>query len=183
VSWAWTARKWAVSAFVLAHLFALVVWNLPSQVLLRQRLIPTLDWYMQPTGLWQDWGMFAPDPGKASVALEAVTVDRHGVLRTYTFPKLTGLSVPAAAWRFRHAKYASVIAHESSAAHREFAARTVLRRLDIDPRAYPVDVQLLYRMRETPPPGEPPAEGPGSDEPTEALIATFRFPNRAEVDP
>jgi hypothetical protein len=181
VSRTWTARKLAVSAFVIAHLLALVIWNLPAKVLLRERLVPVLSWYMLPTGLWQDWGMFAPDPGKSSLALEAVSLDRHGVLRTYAFPRLTGLSVPAAFWRFRHAKYLSVIGLENSAANREFAARTVLRRQAIPAEAYPVDVQLLYKVRPTPPPGEPPAD-PAAP-PDDLVIDTFRFPGRAEVDP
>lgn len=181
MSWTWTARKLAVTVFVAAHLTALVIWNLPAKVMLRERLVPILNWYMLPTGLWQDWGMFAPDPGKNSLALEAVSLDRHGVLRTYSFPKLTGLSVPAASWRFRHAKYLSVIGLENSAANREFAARTVLRRQGIPGESYPVDVQLLYRVRPTPPPGERPAAL--SDPPGDLVIATFRFPDRAEVDP
>lgn len=177
MAWIWTARKWAVSAFVLAHVGAVVVWNLPEPAALRQRLAPGLSWYILPTGLWQDWSMFAPDPAASSVALEGVAVDRHGVLRRYEFPRLTGRSVPDAAWRYRHAKYASVVGLESSAAHREFAARTVLRRLPIPAEAYPVDVQLVYRMTITPPPGEP------ATPPQTSVLGTYRFPNRAEVDP
>ena len=180
MAWAWTAKKWGVSAFVLCHVGALVVWNLPPKVALRERLAPTLGWYLLPTGLWQDWGMFAPDPAPSTIALEAVTLDRHGVLRRYAFPTLTGLSVPAASWRYRHAKYASVVGLEDSAAHREFTARTVLRRLEIPEAAYPVQVQLIYQVRPTPPPGETadPAEPP-----QQAILDTYRFPNRAEVDP
>jgi hypothetical protein len=180
VSWAWAAKKAAISALVLGHLGALVVWNLPAKVALRERLAPTVSWYMLPTGLWQDWGMFAPDPGRSTVALEALALDRHGVLRQFEFPKLTGLSVPAASWRFRQAKYASVVGLEESAANREFAARTVLRRLDIPDGAYPVEVQLLYQVRPTPPPGE--AADP-DELPQLSVLDTFRFPNRSEVDP
>lgn len=179
-AWAWTAKKVAISAFVLMHVGALVVWNLPPKVALRERLAPTIGWYVLPTGLWQDWGMFAPDPAPSTVALEAVTLDRHGVVRSFAFPTLTGLSVPAASWRFRHAKYASVVGLDDSAAHREFAARTVLRRLDIADEAYPVEVQLIYRVRPTPAPGEmADPEAP----PQQAILGTYRFPNRAEVDP
>jgi hypothetical protein len=182
VPWMWTLRKRVISAFVLAHTLALSAWNLPAKVQLRERVAPLLSYYMLPTGLWQDWGMFAPDPARNSLGLEAVALDRHGILRHYAFPSLTGLTVPDASWRFRHAKYVSVIGLENAAANREFAARTVLRRLDIPPEAYPVDVQLLYKIRPTPPPGEP-AVAATADEPSDLIIATFRFPTRTEVDP
>lgn len=180
MGWTWTARKWGISAFVLAHVIALGVWNLPPKSALHQRLAPAFRWYLLPTGLWQDWGMFAPDPAPSTVVLEGVAVDRHGVVRRYEFPALTGLSVPAASWRFRHAKYASVVGLDDSAAHREFAARTVLRRLPVAEEAYPVDVQLLYRVQDTAPPGEPDEPPPP---PRSAILGTYRFPNRAEIAP
>lgn len=180
MSWTWTARKRLVSAFVLLHVAALIAWNLPLKAAARGRVAPLAEAYLLPTGLWQDWGMFAPDPPLSICTLEAVTVDRHGVARTFAFPKLTGLGVASASWRYRHAKYASVVGLEKSAAHREFAARTVLRRLDIPPEAYPVDVQLVYQVRDIPPPGEPiDPEAPARTH----VLGTYRFPNRAEADP
>lgn len=175
----WTLRKWAVSAFVAAHLTALVIWNLPGGAI-RDRYCDVVACYFLPSGLWQNWSMFAPDPPYSTLTLEALTQDRHGVMRAFAFPRIGERSVWEGAWMYRHAKYANVAGAKDSKAIREYAARTVLRRLDIPDDAYPVDVQLQFQVRTTPPPGTPSDERPLNEPPS--IIGSFRFPNRAEVE-
>ena len=61
MAWRWTARRWAISAFVLFHLSALVMWTMPPCGIKTQFQSP-YRYYVLPLGLWQWWAIFAPDP-------------------------------------------------------------------------------------------------------------------------
>lgn len=176
----WTLKKWALSALLIAHLFALLVWNLPTGDL-RERLAPKVLPYMLVTGLWQSWCMFSPDPCRAKITLEAVVTDKNGVARIYPFPHMDELSPLEKIPVYRHAKYASNVGLKDGKAQREFAARHVLRTLEIPADAYPVDLQLYYKIRPTPPPGTPAEEITLHTE--NSLIENYRFPNREEALP
>ena len=58
-------KKAAISAFLLAHLAAVAVWNLPDCAI-KGRFVGPSARYLLPLGLWQHWGMFAPHPAKAT---------------------------------------------------------------------------------------------------------------------
>ncbi|MBW3624621.1 MAG: hypothetical protein KY468_14540 [Armatimonadetes bacterium] len=63
-------QRWLVSGFVLFHLAAIVVWNMPSshlQIELKSRLSR----YMTYVTLDQGWGMFAPEPGRENFYMQA----------------------------------------------------------------------------------------------------------------
>ena len=75
--WRWTARRLAISAFLVFHLTATVVWNLPNSPL-KQCLFPRMRPYMLPLGLWQSWWMFAPDPMGTTAVLEVGSDRRSG---------------------------------------------------------------------------------------------------------
>jgi hypothetical protein len=176
----WTLKKWALSLFVTGHVAALLTWNLPNGPL-RAWLEPTAAHYILPTGLWQSWCMFAPDPPRAKFTLEAVIIDKNGVARIYPFPYSGEMSPLEKVPLYRHAKYASNVGVKESKAQREFAARHALRSLDIPDDAYPVDLQLYYKVRPTPPPGTPSEERTLHTE--NSLVETYRFPNRQEALP
>ncbi len=175
-----TIKRTAVSAFLLAHLTAVVAWNLPACAL-RERLTGFAFYYMMGTGQWQAWGMFAPEPSKASAQLEAVVRDRHGLNHHFTFPRLADRSVGEGFWLYRHAKYGSVLADPDAKAHREFGARYVLRKLDLKEDDYPVDLELFYQVSETLPPGSP--EGASPPLPYPQSLERYHFPTLAETRP
>ena len=79
------------------------------------------------------------------------------IQRTFVFPKMTDFSVWRAIPRVRHSKFASNCGVADNVAIREFAVRHAIRQLAIPAEAFPVEAELLYQVRETPPPGEPPA--------------------------
>lgn len=172
----WRLRRAAVSTFVVLHLAALTAWNLPGGAV-KERAEGWARSYMLPTGLWQEWGMFAPDPVRETVALEVVALDRNGRLRTFAYPRAGDHSPWRAAWLYRHPKYAVTMSRPEAAAHREFAARDAARRLlDIPAGDFPVDVQLLHHVRPTPLPGE-------TSEPSTTVLGTFRFVNPEDAKP
>lgn len=177
----WTLRRLAISAFVIAHLAAVTIWIVPNCAI-QQRCAHYLALYLMPLGLWQYWGMFAPDPVLHTVTLEAAVVDAQGLLHTYVFPREADWSRWESSLRYRHSKYAANFSLKVEfKAHREFAARHVVRQLRLPPNAFPVDVQLYYQVRTTPPPG-----GPLPDPmtpPVVSTIDTYRFPTLKEVQP
>jgi len=74
-----------ISLFIAYHVSVILVANLPST-----GLVSALHWffthqlqmtsYLQATGSHQDWGLFAPDPGRTNVFLRVIVEDREGRL-------------------------------------------------------------------------------------------------------
>ena len=71
---------------------------------------------------------------------------------------MTDFSIWRAIPRVRHSKFASNCGVASNVVIREFAVRHAIRQLAIPADAYPVEAELLYQVRETAPPGQPPAD-------------------------
>lgn len=178
--WRWTARKLAISAFLVVHLSAVLIINLPVSVL-RQRLIKPVAYYLVPIGLDQAWGMFAPNPVMHAATLEVVTVDKIGIQRTYVFPKMTDFSIWRAMPRVRHSKYASNCGIPSNVTMREFAVRHAIRQLKIPADSFPIEAELLTQVVETPPPGEPLRDPMKPPVPTS--LQTYAFPKLEEALP
>ncbi len=173
----WRLKRLAISAFLVVHLSAIILWNLPRSVI-RARTIDLTCRYIYPLGLWQNWAMFAPDPVRHTVMLEAVAVDKNGIMYNFAFPKMTDYSILGRAPRVRHSKFASYFASDEFAVNRQLAARHVVRQLDIPRESFPVEVELQYQVRETPPPGTRP-------DPMSPMILhpirAYRFPTWEEV--
>ncbi len=175
----WRIRRWAVSAFLLFHLSALTVWNIPICAI-RNRLVTSFAPYMMPTGLWQNWTMFAPDPMRHAFMLQALAVDKNGIMYEYAFPRLADFDIWRAMPRVRHSKYPTYLMLEEYATYREMTARHVVRALNLPPEVFPVDVELQYLVKEAPPVGQLP-------DPMVAAriqpIKAYRFPTWEEARP
>lgn len=180
MAWRWNLKRSALSVLILTHLVAVILWNLP-ECALRDRLAGWSAFYLMPTGQWQSWDMFAPDPVLKTVALSAVVRDARGMFYNYAFPRMAVASRWEALWGFRHSKFAANQAPETAKTTREFAARHVLRTLDLPPKAYPADVELDYLLWPAPPLGSPPPESP--DPPQRVVLQVYRFPTIEEVRP
>ncbi len=176
--WRWNARRLAISAFLIPHLFAVAIINLPDSAL-RQRLIEPVMHYLVPIGLDQAWGMFAPNPVMHPMVLEVVTTDKDGIQRMFAFPKMTDFSIWRAIPRVRHSKFASNCGAADRPSHREVAAKYAARKLNIPAASYPIEAEVLYQVRETPPPGQPPRDP--MKPPVPQSLQTFRFSTPAEV--
>ncbi len=180
MNWRWNARRLWISAFVAFHLSVVLIINMPPS-LLRMRLWWPVAHYLVPIGLDQAWGMFAPNPTMHPATLEVLTVDKDGIQRTYVFPKMTDFSPWRGIPRVRHSKFTSVCGQVNSTAHREFATRYAIRQLKIPATSFPVEAELVYQVKETPPLGEPLRDP--LKPPIPQTLSTYRFPSMAEVQP
>ncbi len=176
----WSIKKPLVSLFVLIHLAAVLIWNLP-ECSFKNRTSAWCAYYLLPTGLWQYWGMFAPEPFRDTVALEGIVRDRHGMFRRFEFPRMADKPASEAFWGFRYSKLATNLSSDEMVAYREFVARYVLRRVGLTPNDYPADIELRYRVWRTPPIGEPPRDPMTPPEPM--TLMTYRFPTWEEAQP
>ena len=179
MDWRLTVRRLLISAFLMIHLSATLLWVLPACPL-RQRTISLVSYYLLPLGLWQYWTMFSPDPVRDTWTLEGEVVDAKGLRAVFTFPRLADYTVIQGIPRFRHSKYAANLSADDYVFPREFAARHVVRQLHLPADAYPVEVQLVYQVRPTPPPGHP----VDLMTPTQrSPFATYHFASAKEVQP
>jgi hypothetical protein len=86
-------KKLSVSLFFVAHVVAIVSWSLPYKSSAK-RLIDTITApYMQFTGLWQGWDMFAPDPLKEQQRLDATVTFADGRSAAWEFPLMHKLGM------------------------------------------------------------------------------------------
>ena len=181
-NWSWTFRRLAISAFLVVHLFASAIWVLPASPI-RQYFAPTVAYYILPLGLWQFWAMFAPDPVRDTVTLEAEVIDGNGVRSEFAFPRLADYNWWQGIPRFRYSKYAANLSCEEFLTARQCAARHVLRRLKLPAEAYPISVHLLYQIRPTPPPGSTTPTADPMNPPRPFVLGTYRFDSPDEVTP
>ncbi len=180
MGWRWTAQRALISAFVAFHLTATVIWIIPHSPL-KFMLFPMFTRYMIPLGLWQSWWMFAPDPLRETLVLEAEVIDAQGMRHLFEFPKVADLSWWRKLPRFRHSKFTSNLTIDEFAIQREFTARHAVRQLRLEPRAFPVHVSLYCQVKDPPPPGESFAD-PLAPRRLMA-IGTFDFESLGEVNP
>jgi hypothetical protein len=196
-SWSWTARRLVISTFLLLHLAANVIWILPAGAI-RQQFSPWARNYILPLGLWQFWAMFAPDPMRETITLEAEVIDANGVRYAFAFPRLGDYNWWRGIPRFRYSKYAANLSSDEFALPRQFAARHVLRKLSLPAEVYPVSVHLMYQLHPTPPPlgvngngngtgaGTTAATPPAIDAmtpPKPYVLGTYRIDSPREVNP
>lgn len=176
----WGLKRLTISGFLLIHMSATLIWVMPSSPI-RSRFLNAAGVYLLPLGLWQYWGMFAPDPMRDPYTLEADVVDSRGIRTNFAFEKLGEDSFLHAMPRFRHPKFAANLLVPENASMQVLAAKYVLRKLVIPPEAYPASVHLVYQVRVTPPPGGPPLD-PMMPKQTH-VVAGFTFADINEVMP
>lgn len=179
MAWRWTAWRVGVSAFVAFHLSALSVWTLPDCAI-KQRCVGVFRYYVLPSGLWQWWSIFAPEPVKNTLELSVEVVDAKGLRHIYDYPRLA----PMPAWRkalyYREPKFVANMSIGELSMTRRFVARYGVRRLNLPDRAFPVNATLFYKVEKTPPPGVSEFD-PMAEKSTE-VIDRFDFQSRKEVE-
>jgi hypothetical protein len=144
-----------VTAFILWHLFALLIWNMPAQSNLAGRSMTVVRPYMTGTGLMQGWVMFAPDPYRLDVSVEARVAYSDGAVRSWYFPRMAKLSYAARYNKERWRKYVEVMHQDAWSILWPPAARYAARVNDDRPGARPVSVELVRHWRIIPDPGRP----------------------------
>lgn len=118
---------WGVKLFVLFHLFAVLTWCLPEppeRVATRRvkfsfqeapnyfldannRYIKDspIKHYMQPTGIWQGWNMFSPNPADIDIWYDMVVTYQDRTEFTYKYPHIKELPIFQKYVKERHRKF------------------------------------------------------------------------------
>src|SRR5262249_13006748 len=180
MAWRWTARRWALSAFVLFHLSALVMWTMPHCAIKALCQSP-YRYYVLPLGLWQWWGIFAPDPMRQSMVLNAEVVDAKGMRHTYEFTRLGDLSWWQKFPRYRNCKFTANMLTDEYKTHRTFTARHAVRQLGLSEEAFPMCVSLYVEIKDMPPPGTGASDPMAT--PRVQVVDRFQFASLKEVRP
>jgi hypothetical protein len=179
VAWRWNARRLIASAFVLFHLSAICVWTIPPCVI-KDRLAPVYKYYVLPTAMWQWWAIFAPDPIRNTIVLDAEIVDVKGMRHIFEFPRLADLPWWQKIPRYRQPKFSNNMTVPEYFGQRKSTARHAVRQMDLKPDAFPLFVSLYYRVKDTPAPG---ATADPMVPPRIEMIERFEFASIEEVRP
>jgi hypothetical protein len=156
-----TTKKALIHAFVAFHLFAVLAWSFtPEQGPgpLSKALCRRVEHYMLPTGLWQSWMMFAPNPAMYNVYLQAEVTFRDETHATWQFPRLETFGYFERYRKERYRRWASGrvwIQGLNGGANRavgEAAAQYAARQVSQDPANPPARVELYYYYARIPPP-------------------------------
>ncbi len=177
---AWTARRLVLSVLLLFQVGSTVLWCIP-ECPIRKWLTPYAKYYVIPTGQWQSWAMFAPDPMRDSITAEAEVIDKNGMRYAFQFPKLADFNRIEGIVHFRFSKYTANLAGDEFRYARECAARHVLRRMNLAEDLYPLTVHLFYQMQITPAPGDEAAASSPTKPVKPYVLGTYRFDSPKEV--
>ena len=146
------AWRVGLSVFAVFHLSALMVWTMPNCALKGQFGV-VFQYYMLPSGLWQWWALFAPDPLNCTLRLNAEVVDAQGMRHVYESPPLAELPWWRRVARYRQPKFSANLLAPEFAKCRELVARHAVRQLGLGPEAFPVWVSVYFQLKDPPPPG------------------------------
>jgi hypothetical protein len=180
LDWRISARRVAISAFVIFHISALMIWTCPP-CYIKERFATVYRYYVLPLGLWQWWAIFAPDPIRDSTVLGAEIIDAKGLRHIYEFSRIGDLPWWSKIPRYRNPKFTANMSVPEYAKQRVFSARHAVRQLGLGPEAFPLWVSLYHERRETPPPGTAAVD---PFPPTRIqVLERFQFASPKEVSP
>jgi hypothetical protein len=184
MTWRWIARRWVVSAFVIFHLSALAMWTMPHCAI-KARCQAPYYYYVLPLGLWQWWAIFAPDPVRNTLVLNAEVVDAKGMRYIYEFPRIGDLTWWQKFGRYRNPKFTNNMLIGEYKGHRTFTARHAVRELlkqnSLNEESFPLLVSLYIDIKDSPPPGAG-ASDPMATSRVE-VVDRFEFASIKEVRP
>src|SRR5262249_31836464 len=180
MAWRRTAQRLGLSAFAVFHGSALMIWTMPNCAL-KQHAEVVFRYYMLPTGLWQWWALFAPDPLNCTLMLNAEVLDAQGMRHVYEFPRLANLPWWRRVSRYRQPKFTANLLAPEFAKHLELSSRHAVRQLGLAPEVFPLWVSLYLVLKDPPPPGI------GSADPQARthiqVLDRFEFASEKEVRP
>ncbi len=163
-----------VKALVAFHVLAITVWSLPKpkpEVLAGRakpygsdhlllfndrtmRALPPIAGYLQTTGAWQYWDMFAPDPARVDVYGDAEIEMRDGTRRLASYPRMYRLNLFDRYLKERYRKFYERAGDGQNVYLWPIFARVLAREVAGDPANPPVAVTLRRHALPVAPPGE-----------------------------
>ncbi|MCW3059345.1 MAG: hypothetical protein JWQ02_1166 [Capsulimonas sp.] len=139
-----------ITVFVLWHLFALVVWAMSGSSELSRQCMVIVRPYMTLTGFNQGWLMFAPEPYKRNINVEARVHYADGTERSWTYPRMEELPYEERYRSERYRKYVEV-AHQEGYSYLWHSMALYAARVNNDrPGSPPVVVELIRHFRTLP---------------------------------
>ena len=136
-----------ISAALIFTIIGLVVWNLPGGKL-QQRLIPVERPYFQAAGLDQGWGVFAPDPRQTTNDFYARLDYPNGSQIVWRYPLGNPLLATYRTFRWQKwSEHVTIDVQYLLAPTAQWLVRTKVR-----DGQHPVEVTLVQRFADTPPP-------------------------------
>ena len=180
MAWRWTALRLAISAFVIFHLSALIIWTIPPCAI-KERFQGPYRYYMLPLGIWQWWAIFAPNPVRENQILEAEVIDAKGIRHIHEFTKIGDMSSWDKMFRYRDPKFTGNMMNDEYSKQRVLTARHAVRQLGLKENAFPLWVSLYVKVSDTPPAGttDPDLMSP----PRIQVLDRFEFASLKEVRP
>ena len=92
-------KKILILIFIAFHLTSSILWNINEYVNIPNKIIAIFKPYMYGLSLWQNWGVFAPNPFLKETTTR-ITVEKNGIKTTY-LPKYAKEGMPFVFSRFR----------------------------------------------------------------------------------
>jgi uncharacterized protein DUF5819 len=136
-----------ISVLIVLVLVCVLTANLPRSEL-QHRLLSADHHMLYGLGLDQNWNLFAPDPRRQTIALEARIVYADGSREVWRPP--SGGALVGAYWDYRWRKWYEQVTQSGTDAIWTDAARYVAR---THAARRPVRVSLVSRWYDLPPPG------------------------------
>jgi hypothetical protein len=167
------AGRLAISILIIATVFSVVAWNLPESAI-KERALRVAGPYIRATGLYQNWGVFSPDPRRHSLQLVARIRYADGSENTLSVPR--GGRLVGGYWDYRWRKWMEWATTDARSFLWEPAAAWFARRAAAEGQQ-PVQVTLIRRWQPTLPPGPGPSRAPWR----EYAYYTYDVPSGAEA--
>lgn len=173
----------ALKIFVLWHVYAITAWSLPAppNVLRRGDIQPTfsrvisdpvpwfltfnmavkdadwlpLKWYMESTGLWQYWDMFAPNPLSLDHWFDSEVTYKDGSRKIQPYPRMASMSLPERYVKERFRKYSERVNPDFADWKKPAVAQWLALQAATDPNNPPIFIEFRRHFRWLPKYGEP----------------------------
>lgn len=140
-----------ISAFIVLHVSATLLWVMPDSAM--RRLVRPVTWnYISHVGLWQSWGMFAPEPSNLNYYLSGVITYRDGSQREAVWPRMREYNLLSRYQKERYRKFSEYTRMDQFAFMWPSFARFIAQSNDADAANPPVRMQLYRSWSFIPPP-------------------------------
>jgi hypothetical protein len=125
--WAPRARRAAINAFLIFHLFGITCWSIPLTNPLLTAARNLIRPYFLWAGLFQSWDMFSPTPRAINSYVEAIVLYKDGTTKNWAFPRMDQLSLTQRYFKERYRKFAENVYEDMNSALWPDVARRIAR--------------------------------------------------------
>lgn len=111
---------------------------------------PVVHGYLQISGFWQYWDMFAPDPSQADIYVSCEVTFFDGTKKPFAYPRIYLLPIPQKYIYERHRKFYERVNDDKNAFLWPSFAQYIAVQSATDPKNPPVKVELTRHWRDVP---------------------------------